>query len=348
MSVLDGSSAIIASADAPAGAGLRREALGAWVDRLAAYVELTKPRVTLLSLVTVVVGYLLGAQGSPEWLPLLHTVAAAALLAGGACALNQWLERASDASMRRTAGRPLPAGRMAPAAALRFGAALCLAGTVYLALAVHALAAFVGVTIAATYLLAYTPLKRRSTLNTAVGAVSGALPPVLGWAAASGSIDPGAWVLFLIVFLWQFPHFLAIAWLHRDDYARVGMKMLPAVDPRGVVTGYHVFAYTLTLLPVSLGPSVMGFAGTVYFVGAFALGASFLLFALRFRMHTQNARALLRASLLYLPILFALLLADQRPATARAERQPDRMVPTYRVAAAMHATAQLPMVNTDE
>lgn len=344
MSAINGSNAMIAAVDAPACARLRREVPGTWVHRLAVYGELTKPRVTILSLVTVVVGYLLGAQGSPELLPLLHTVAAAALLAGGACALNQWIERTSDAKMRRTAGRPLPAGRVTPVAALRFGAALCLAGTAYLALAVNALAALVGLAIAATYLLAYTPLKRRSTLNTAVGAVSGALPPVLGWAAASGRIDPGAWVLFLIVFLWQFPHFLAIAWLHRDDYARVGMKMLPAVDRRGVVTGYHVLAYTLTLLPVSLGPSVMGIAGAVYFVGAFALGSWFLLFAVRFRMHRQNARALLRASLVYLPLLLALLLADQHPASAGA--QPDR-VRMYRVAA-MHASGQPLIDSTDE
>jgi protoheme IX farnesyltransferase len=190
-------------------------------------------------------------------------------------------------------------------------------------------------------------LKRRSTLNTAVGAVSGALPPVLGWAAADGGVGLFAGILFLIVFLWQFPHFLAIAWIHRHDYARVGMKMLPAVDPDGVVTGYHVLAYTLTLLPVSLGPAVFGMAGPWYFLGACGLGTWFLLFAVRFWMHTGHARALLRASLVYLPALLALLLIDHHAPRRHAGPLQDRGRLAYRVAA-IDGAGQPLIRNTDK
>lgn len=327
--------------------GTRKKLCRNWSKGLFAYLELIKPRVALLSLATVAVGYLLGSQGPPDVLGLLHTLAGAGMIAAGSCALNQWIERRSDARMRRTAARPLPAGRLDPRAALLFGVVLCVAGTLYLALAVHVLAALLGLAIEVTYLLAYTPLKRRSTLNTAVGAVSGALPPVLGWAAAAGAVSTGAGALFLIVFLWQFPHFLAIAWIHRRDYARVGMRMLPVVDPRGVLTGCHVLAYTLTLLPISLAPAVFGLAGPRYFLGALALGVWFLFFAGRFWIHTAHARALLRASLVYLPLLFALLLADRRTVGEAHVPRAERSAPAYRVAAVV-GTAEPSTVTSDD
>jgi protoheme IX farnesyltransferase len=281
--------------------------------RAADYLELTKPRVALLVLFTVAAGALLASRGTPDVALLVHTLLGTALVAAGASALNQLLERHSDALMRRTENRPLPAARLQPAEVAFFGAALGLAGVTYLAVALpHPLAALVAAFTYLSYVFLYTPLKRRTPLNTLVGAVPGALPPVIGWTAVRGSVGPEAAALFLILFLWQVPHFLAIAWIYRDDYARAGLRMLPVTDRHGVRTGRQMVSYCLVLIPASLLPAVVGLAGPVYWAGAVLLGAWFLGRAIGFvrRGSVEQARRVLHASLIYLPALLALMLLD--------------------------------------
>ena len=284
--------------------------------RLAAYVALTKPRITVMVLVTVATGFLLGARRAAHPSTLALTLLGTGLVAGGASAWNQYLERVRDGKMRRTAQRPLPAGRLAPAEAALFGAALAAVGVLVLALGVNRLAALVALTTFVLYVFVYTPLKSVTTLNTAIGAVPGALPPVIGWAAATGQLGVEAWALFLIVFLWQFPHFLAIAWIYREDYARGGHRMLPAFDPRGAMTGRQAAGYALALVPAGLLPAVIGLAGPYYFTGAFLLGVGYLYFAVRFwaGVSDHSARRLLRFSFLYLPAILMLLLLNPMPA----------------------------------
>jgi protoheme IX farnesyltransferase len=280
-------------------------------SRAADYLELTKPRVLVLVLFTVAAGALLAAGNMPDGWLLVHALVGTAMVAAGASALNQFLERHSDGHMHRTENRPLPAGRLLPVEAAVFGGLLGGGGLVYLALTVpHPLAALVAAVTFLSYVFVYTPLKRLTTLNTLVGAVPGALPPVIGWTAVRGSIDREVLVLFFIMFLWQVPHFLAIAWIYRADYARAGLQMLPGRDKAGGMTGRQMVAYCLALLAVSLVPALMGMAGAVYACGALALGLAFLASAAGFvRAHTNaRARRVLRASLLYLPALFALLL----------------------------------------
>ncbi len=296
--------------DAHSGARSRDE------GKLASYVTLTKPRIILMVLLTVVVGFVLGARGSSHPATLLLTLLGTGLVAGGASAWNQVLERSRDARMRRTASRPLPTGRLAPVPAGLFASVLTVVGVVVLALAANELAAAVAVATFLLYVAVYTPLKARTTLNTAIGAVPGALPPVIGWVAATGRLGIEAWALFLIVFLWQFPHFLAIAWIHRDDYARAGHKMLPTVDPKGAITGRQATWYALILVPAGLLPAVVGLAGNLYFAGALMLGLYYLATAARFWFDVcdQTARTLLRASFFYLPIVLLLLLLNPMPA----------------------------------
>jgi protoheme IX farnesyltransferase len=281
--------------------------------RVADYIALTKPRVAGLVLFTVAAGAWLAAQGALDLPALLRTLCGTGLVVGGACALNQLLERHRDALMRRTEARPLPAGRLEPLEVAVFGAVLGVGGIVYLgvlarqpAAALAAGAAFV------SYVFVYTPLKGKTTLNTLVGAVPGALPPVIGWAAVRGALDPEAVALFAILFLWQVPHFLAIAWIHRDDYARAGMQMLPVVDRQGGFTGRQMVVYCLALIPVSLAPAFFGLAGPLYAAGALVLGVGFLRRAVGFSRAKSvgQARLVLRASLVYLPALFALLFLD--------------------------------------
>jgi heme o synthase len=282
--------------------------------RLADYLALTKPRVAVLVLFTVAAGVLLAAGRDVQLGVLLHTVFGTALVAAGASALNQWLERHSDARMRRTENRPLPAGRLTPVEVLGFGSLLGVAGVAYLALTLYRpCAALVAAFTFACYVGVYTPLKARTPLNTLVGAVPGALPPVIGWCAVRGAVTAEAVALFVILFLWQVPHFLAIAWIYRDEYARAGLRMLPAVDPDGRLTARHMVTYCLALLPASLGPVLLGEAGLVYVTGAVGLGLVFLASALGFRRRhsPRQARVVLRASLAYLPGLFALMLADR-------------------------------------
>jgi protoheme IX farnesyltransferase len=289
------------------------EAVAATHPTLADYVELTKPRVALLVLFTVAAGAWLATGRLPDLALLFHTLAGTALVAGGASALNQLLERRSDALMQRTENRPLPTGRLLPAEVLAFGFLLGITGVAYLAIALpRPLAAGVAAVAFLSYAFVYTPLKRKTTFNTLVGAIPGALPPVIGWTAVGGSLGREVLVLFVILFLWQVPHFLAIAWIHREDYARAGLRMLTVVDSRGKMTGRQMVSYCLALLPVSLLPAVMGQVGPLYIVGAMALGIGFLGSAIGFTRATSvsQARRVLRASLIYLPALLALLLAD--------------------------------------
>jgi protoheme IX farnesyltransferase len=282
--------------------------------RLADYLELTKPRVAVLVLFTVAAGVLLAGGRDLSLRVLLHAVLGTALVAAGASALNQWIERHSDARMRRTRNRPLPSGRLQPAEVLVFGSVLGVAGVAYLALSLgRPWAALVAAITFASYVGIYTPLKARTPLNTLIGAVPGALPPLIGWCAVRHDVNLEAGALFLILFLWQVPHFLAIAWIYRDDYARAGLRMLPVLDPDGRRTGQQMTAYCLLLLPASLCPYFIGSAGPVYLAGALLLGLGFLASALGFRRthSVRQARRVLRASLVYLPGLFALLLTDR-------------------------------------
>jgi len=291
------------------GAGVRQRA----VD----YVALTKPRVVMMVLVTTLVGYYLGTEGTPSLLRLLHTLLATALAAGGTLALNQYAERDLDARMERTRHRPLPDGRVLPVEALVLGIALLVGGLGYLEIAVGAPAALVTTAISATYLLLYTPLKPVTSLCSLVGAVPGALPPVAGWAAARGTIGPEAWVLFAIMYLWQIPHTLAIGRMYRDDYARAGIRVLPVIDRDGSSTATHAVVNCLALLPVALLPTLLGMAGPVYFATALVLGLGFLWSAIGLARTRSlgDARRLLVTSLIYLPVLLATMALDKLPIT---------------------------------
>jgi protoheme IX farnesyltransferase len=280
---------------------------------VSAYVELTKPRITLLVVLTAAAGYALGSKSGVDFLGLTHLSIGIALLSSGIGALNQYLERDLDRLMRRTASRPLPAGRLSPTGALIFGTVLCCAATGYLAVFTNMQSSIFGVLTLASYLFVYTPLKTKTTMSTVLGAFPGAMPPFIGWVAARGEAGLEAWVLFAILFLWQFPHFLAIAWMYREDYARAGVRMLPVVEPEGRVTGQQIILYAMLLVPVSLLPYPMKLAGTVYLIGALVLGAVFLFYSVRaaIRRTTRGARELLLASVLYLPALFGLMVLNR-------------------------------------
>jgi protoheme IX farnesyltransferase len=280
-------------------------------EAFADYLELTKPRITSLVVFTTLVGFVVGtAPESLRALPLLAVLAGTTLVAAGASAVNMLMERDTDALMLRTRTRPLPAGRLRVQDALLFGLALTAVGLGLLSWLCGWLTAAVAFATWASYLFAYTPLKRRTSLSTLVGAVPGALPPVIGWAAARHSLDGGAFVLFAILFLWQIPHFLAIAWIYRDDYARAGLPMLPVLDREGRLTGRQAVIHSLALLLVSLTPFAAGFGGRIYLVGAVLLGVALTLAAFRLAVlrTAAAARALFLASVLYLPALLALLL----------------------------------------
>ena len=232
-----------------------------------------------------------------------------AMLSSGVSTLNEYMERGLDARMRRTAMRPLPTGRLTPREALAFGLLLTAGGVLYLAAFVNLLAGACGLSVIVGYLLMYTPLKTRTSLSTVVGAFPGAVPPLLGWAAATNTVGVEAWVLFAILFLWQFPHFFAIAWMYREDYARAGILMLPVVEPEGRLTRQQIILWTLMLVPVSLAPAALGLTGAVYFVGALVLGCLFLWISLAaaLTLSRRNARRVLLASVVYLPFLFGLM-----------------------------------------
>jgi protoheme IX farnesyltransferase len=280
--------------------------------RAADFLTLAKPRLNSLVLVTTIAAYYLGGGGALPWATLIALGAGTAFVAGGAAALNQLLERDTDRLMRRTERRPLPDRRMHPKDALWFGIAISTVGVAVLTLGVNPLAAGVAAFTLASYLLVYTPLKPRTSLSTIAGAVPGALPAVIGWAGATNSLSIEAWVLFGIVFFWQMPHFLAIAWLFRDDYARAGIPLLPVLQPDGRTTAQQAVLYTAALIPVSVLPTAFGLGTAYYLVGAVVLGAILMALGLgfaRWRSHAA-ARRLFFGSILYLPLLWIVLLAD--------------------------------------
>ena len=283
--------------------------------RAADYLELTKARLSLLVLMTTAVGFWLGMQTVEQIGLLLPVCIGTALVVGGANALNQWLERGPDALMERTKHRPLPSGRMLPGTALRFGVGMSIGGVAFLAVTVNGLSAVLAAISWASYVLVYTPLKRRTPLCTLVGAIPGALPPMIGWAGACNRLDAEAWALFAILFVWQLPHFLALAVLYRDDYARAGFPMLPLVETGGLVTARQTALYGMALVPISLFPTLLGVAGPAYFSGAIVLSLAFFAIAARaaWVRSPRSARQLFRASVLYLPALLWLLAFDRTP-----------------------------------
>jgi heme o synthase len=283
--------------------------------RLADIVQLGKPRITTLVLITTALGFVLGGNGPFPWGRFGALMVGTGLVAWGINAINQYLERDIDALMRRTRDRPLPAHRLTPGPVLAGGIAGTLAGLAVLGLAINALSFAIGLTVAVVYVLIYTPLKRVTALNTLIGAIPGALPAPLGWAAARGSLGLEAASLFGIMFIWQLPHFLPIAWLYRNDYREAGLAMITVNDPSGGSTRRQQILYTATLVLVSLHPTLIGMAGMTYFVGALALGLLFFAAAARMTLQLtdERARTVLRVSVLYLPLLLALLAYDATP-----------------------------------
>jgi protoheme IX farnesyltransferase len=282
-------------------------------DLLKAYLELTKPRIVTMVLVTTVLGYALARGGLYPKTLLLWTLVGTAMASGGAGVLNQYVEREVDARMHRTRNRPLPSGTIPPFAALLLGLILAFGGPALMVPLVNPLAAGLALLSALLYVLVYTPLKRYSWLNTTFGAIPGAVPPMIGWAAATGQLNVGAWVLFAILFIWQHPHFYSIAYMFKEDYARGGFKMLPVVDTEGKQTFRHSLAYCIVLIPVSILPSLISdMVGWIYFSGALLLGVWFLAACVRWRISESqiDARKVLRVSVIYLPVLLLLILVD--------------------------------------
>ena len=281
--------------------------------RPALYLALTKPDVSFLVVMTTVAGYALGTQGPLDWMRMAHAVFGTTLIAAGTSALNHYIERGTDALMRRTASRPLPSGQLNPREAFWFGLGLIVVGALYLALATNAFATLLGILTSVTYLCVYTPLKRRTTLATMVGAFPGAVPPLIGWVAARGTITLDAWILFAVLFLWQFPHFDSIAWMYREDYARAGMQMVSVGDRKGKRTFREILLTAALLVPVSLLPAVTGLAGARYFFGALVLGIMLVEVCLWAAAAKSNIRAkwLMHATVIHLPVLLGLLIYDK-------------------------------------
>lgn len=282
-------------------------------EKLAAYVVLTKPRIALMLVITAAAGFYLGTANRFDWLLFLNSMISIALLAFGVATLNQYLERDTDLLMKRTAIRPLPSGKLTSAQALVFGILLCFAAEIYLAVFVNFLTAILGLTVIIGYVLLYTPLKTRTTLSTFIGAFPGAMPPLMGWTAAANEISLGAWALFWTLFLWQFPHFLAIAWMYREEYKRAGILMLPVVEPAGKITAKQIVIFAVLTLLISLAPFFLGLAGLFYLIGAALLGAWFLFAGIDFARtkSDEKARRLLKVSVMYLPLLFGLMVLNK-------------------------------------
>jgi heme o synthase len=277
------------------------------------YVQLTKPRITWLILMSTGVGFFFGADSAWSWAVLLHTIIGTGLIASGTAALNQWWEREADARMPRTQKRPLPSGRLTERKAMWFGIALSVLGFAELWLGANPLTAILGAFTLASYLFIYTPMKQRTPHSTTVGAIPGAMPPVIGYAAAHGGLTWEALTLFAILFLWQFPHFYSIAWLYREDYGKAGIKMLPVVDETGERTARQILIYALVLAPVSLLPTYLGMSGNLYLLGATLLSLTYLYHSYRtIHEHTKvAARKVLMTSIVYLPLLYCLMMADR-------------------------------------
>jgi heme o synthase len=284
-------------------------------SKLSAYIALTKPDVSFLVLMTTAAGFYMGVRGPVDWLHLLHVVFGTMMIAAGTAALNHYIERETDGTMRRTASRPLPSGQLTPGEALRFGVLLCVAGAVDLAIVAGFLPCLLGVFTCLSYLLAYTPLKKHTVWATFIGAIPGAIPPMIGWTAATGKLDTPAWLLFAILFFWQFPHFHSIAWMYREDYARAGILMLPVVDKDGTRTFRQIILYAASLVAVSLLPAIMGFAGVLYFFGALVSCTGLVQVCLWAANSKSNHRAkwLMHATILHIPILLGLMMYDKIP-----------------------------------
>jgi protoheme IX farnesyltransferase len=282
-------------------------------SRAGDYAALAKPRLNVLVVASALAGYAMAGGDSARIGVVVATLAGTGLVAGGASAFNQLIERETDGLMKRTRRRPLPDGRLTSIEAAVVASAMSLAGLLILALGANLLSAGVAFTTLITYAVVYTPLKPQTSFATVIGAIPGALPPVIGWAAAQDAVPLGAWVLFGIVFLWQLPHFLAIAWIYREDYARAGFPMLPVIEPDGRSTGRQAALYAAALLPLSLAPTLIGIAGKVYFAGAVILTLLFVGLSLRFAVTRTipDARRLFFASIIYLPLLWILMIADR-------------------------------------
>lgn len=283
-------------------------------DKFAAYIELTKPRIAILLVLTSAAGFYLASTGPFDVALFVHSMLAITLLAFGVATLNQVWERDLDVLMNRTATRPLPTSRVTYAEAMVFGLIQCVAAEIYLLAAVNALTAFLGLIVIVGYVLVYTPLKTRTSASTAIGALPGALPPLMGWTAAANDITIGAWALFAMQFLWQFPHFMAIAWMYREEYAKAGILMLPVVEPEGKLTARQIVMFSIMLLPVSLAPFFFGLSGYIFLGGASVLGVWMLWASIRAARSKTNeqAKKLLLVSVIYLPLLFILMVADKR------------------------------------
>lgn len=281
-------------------------------ERISAYVELTKPRIAFMLVLTSAAGFYLGSIGTFDWVLFANAMIGIALLAFGVATLNQWVERRTDALMDRTAKRPLPSGKLSPNEALIFGVLQTLVAEVYLFFLVNPLTAALGLVVIIGYVFLYTPLKTKTSVSTAIGAIPGAMPPLMGWTSSANEITLGAWALFAVLFLWQFPHFLAIAVMYRDQYAKAGILMLPVVEPSGRMTARQIVLFTIMLVPVSLAPFFIGFAGVIFLAGATLLGIWFLfesIAAARAKTVERNRRLLL-VSVIYLPLYFILLSLD--------------------------------------
>jgi heme o synthase len=283
-------------------------------EKAAAYIELTKPRIAVLLVLTSAAGFYLGSTGTFNAVLFIHSILAITLLALGVATLNQYWERNIDQLMTRTEGRPLPTKRVGSREALIFGIVLCTAAEGYLLYFVNPLTAFLGIVVIVGYVLIYTPLKTRTSASTAIGAIPGALPPLMGWTAAANEITLGAWALFAMQFLWQFPHFFAIAWMYREEYKKAGILMLPVLDPEGRLTFRQVVIFSLMLFPVSLAPFFLGLSGFVFLAGSCILGGWFLWASFRAARSRSiaSSKKLLLMTVIYLPLLFILMVADKR------------------------------------
>ena len=277
-----------------------------------AYLELTKPKISALVLCTAALGFFWGGQGIHSWSRLFYTLLGTACAAGGASVLNHFLEREVDRLMERTRRRPLPSGLVRPSSAMSFGLCLVLTGVFVLMLKINLLTAFLALLSAFLYVVIYTPMKRLTWLNTSLGAVPGALPPMGGWSAATGGLEEGAWILFLILFAWQHPHFFAIAWIFREDYRRGGFKMLPVIEPNGGRTCRQIIGFSLVLILVSTLPAFLGMSGPVYLWGALIMGLGMLAAGIALTLSRTNldAHRLLKVSVVYLPLLLLLSVLD--------------------------------------
>jgi heme o synthase len=283
-------------------------------EKLAAFFELTKPRIAFMLVLTSAAGFYLGSQGNFDFLLFFNSIIGITLLAFGVATLNQFIERRTDALMERTAKRPIPTQKVTPAEALVFGLILTVSAEIYLAFLVNALTAVLGLIVIVGYVLLYTPLKTKTSASTAIGAIPGAMPPLMGWTSSANEITLGAWVLFALLFLWQFPHFLAIAWMYKEQYRKAGILMLPVVEPEGKLTAIQIVTFTLMLIPISLAPFFIGVAGEIYLVGASILGLWFLISSIQTARakSVEKARKLLLVSVLYLPIIFALMVFNHQ------------------------------------